>query len=147
LRKLLLDWSQAFDGAPAAAQWTAQWRAAQDLPALRSLAEAFVYGEDCQHWLQRGEDGWQAWLAARQYRTGALAGHAGSGLAGLSLLPHWLPTRWPTLADWLRPGGPVWQGKLARWAHWPAKRPTARLAAKHLRAHGCWRGCCNWRAG
>lgn len=112
LRKLLLDWSQVFDGAPAAAQWTAQWRAAQTLPALRSLAEAFVYGEDCAHWLQRGEDGWQAWLQQGHTAPARWLGMLDQAHAGCALLPPLTADMLAdNLADWLRPGGPVWQGQ------------------------------------
>ncbi|WP_287877361.1 hypothetical protein [Aquitalea sp.] len=112
LRKLLLDWSQAFDGAPAAAEWTAQWRTAQDLPALRKLAEAFVYGEDCQHWLQRGEDGWQAWLKQGASAPARWLGMLGQAQPGCALLPPLgAGMLADNLADWLRPGGPVWQGQ------------------------------------
>ena len=112
LRKLLLDWSQAFDGAPAAAEWTAQWRTAQDLPSLRSLAEAFVYGEDCQHWLQRGEDGWQAWWQQGNTAPARWLAALSQALPGCRLLPALAAdTLAGTLADWLRPGGPVWQGQ------------------------------------
>lgn len=145
LRKLLLDWSQAFDGAPAAAQWTAQWRAAQDLPTLRSLAEAFVYGEDCQHWLQRGEDGWLAWLMQGDTAPARWLRMLDQPLPGCTLLPPLGAGMLAThLADWLRPGGPVWQGQacevsaLAREAdQLPGMlemnlRPRARLLARLL---------------
>ncbi|WP_159875816.1 hypothetical protein [Aquitalea denitrificans] len=112
LRKLLLDWSQAFDGAPAAAQWTAQWRTAQDLPALRKLAEAFVYGEDCQHWLQRGEDGWLDWLMHGDTAPACWLRLLDQAQPGCTLLPPLgAGMLADNLADWLRPGGPVWQGQ------------------------------------
>ncbi|BBF85953.1 hydrogenase maturation factor HoxV [Aquitalea magnusonii] len=145
LRKLLLDWSQAFDGTAAAAEWTAQWRAAQDLPSLRSLAEAFVYGEDCQHWLQRGEDGWLAWLMQGDTAPARWLRMLEQPLPGCTLLPPFGAGMLAAhLADWLRPGGPVWQGQarevsaLAREAaHLPGLleknlRPRARLLARLL---------------
>jgi hypothetical protein len=145
LRKLLLDWSQAFDGQAAAAEWTRQWRAAQNLPALRQLAEAFVYGEDCLQWLQRGEDGWQAWLTQGDTAPARWLRMLDQPLPGCALLPPLGADMLADhLADWLRPGGPVWQGQacevsaLAREAaHLPGMlgknlRPRARLLARLL---------------
>lgn len=142
LRKLLLDWSQAFDGAAAAAHWMAQWRAAQDLPALRSLAEAMVYGEDCGHWLQGGEDGWLAWMQQGATAPARWLQQLDQPLPGCALLPALdAATLASQLADWLRPGGPVWQGQaceasaLAREAeHLPGLLAAGLLARARLLA-------------
>lgn len=112
LRKLLLDWSQAFDGSVAAAHWMAQWRAAPDLPALRTLAEALVYGEDCSQWLQAGEQGWQAWLEQGATAPARWLRMLDQPQPGCTLLPPLVAGMLAdNLADWLRPGGPVWQGQ------------------------------------
>jgi hypothetical protein len=145
LRKLLLDWSQVFDGGPAATHWTAQWRSAQTLPALRALAEDFVYGEDCAHWLQRGETGWQDWLKQGASAPARWLGMLDQAQPGCVLLPPLTAGMLAAnLADWLRPGGPVWQGQacevgaLAREAtSLPGMlarhlRPRARLLARLL---------------
>jgi hypothetical protein len=96
LRKLLLDWSQAFDGAPAAAEWdrTMARRTGPCPPCAawpKPLSTAKTASTGCNAGKTAGRLG-----DSRQYRTGALAGHAGSGLAGLRLLP---PLAADTLAD------------------------------------------------
>ncbi|RQO73125.1 hypothetical protein DBR44_09390 [Aquitalea sp. FJL05] len=112
LRKLLLDWAQAFDGRPADAAWMARWRAARDWPALRALAEDFVYGEDCRHWLQRGEADWQEWLQQGATAPARWLQLLNQPLPACPLLPALDAAALAShLADWLRPGGPVWQGQ------------------------------------
>jgi len=146
LRKLLLDWAQVFDGHAAASHWLTQWRLAQDLPALRALAADYVYREDCDQWLQRGEAGWLEWLATADSAPARWLHGMQRPLPGCALLPALDATRLAgNLADWLRPGGPVWQGQAcevgalaSEAAQLPALladnlRPRARLLARLLK--------------
>jgi len=141
LRKLLLDWPLAFDGAPAEAHWIAAWRAARDMSALAALAQDYVFGLPPSEWLALGESGWLAW--ARQGRSAAARWLTRLAVRqpGCALLPLLQASDLIATADWLRSDGPCWQdqarevGALAREAaHLPGLLAAGHLAQARLLA-------------
>ncbi len=123
LRKLLTDWALAFDGKAAEPAALAAWRAAGSLSALKALAEQHVFGQACDDWLQRSEAGWLDWAAEGRMPAARWLAALTGPERGCALLPPLSAGQLANrLADWIRPGGPVWQGQ---------PRETGALAREH----------------
>ncbi|BEV71637.1 MULTISPECIES: hypothetical protein [unclassified Paludibacterium] len=111
LRKVLLDWSLAFEGAPADPALLEQWRLAQNLPAMAALAEEQVYGMAPATWLGLGLNGWQQWMASARVPVARWLNSLKEADAGCLLLPILNARMLSTLPlAWFDSGSPEWQG-------------------------------------
>ncbi|TDR80100.1 hypothetical protein [Paludibacterium purpuratum] len=143
LRKVLLDWSLAFDGTPAEQQYLAQWRAAQTWPEIAALAEERVFGMAPATWLALGLNGWLDWMGAHRCAVARWLDDLRGADTGCLLLPILnaamlaeLPPQWfdAPAPEWH--GMPCEVGALARESEtlapllYHGQLPRARLLAR-----------------
>ncbi|MBV8048075.1 MAG: hypothetical protein JO171_13025 [Paludibacterium sp.] len=111
LRKVLLDWSLAFDGTPAPQAQLAQWRDAQTLPAMAALAEERVFGMAPATWLSLGLNGWLDWLGAPHSGVARWLNSLRAAETGCLLLPVLDAANLAQLsATWFDAPLPEWRG-------------------------------------
>lgn len=143
IRKVLLDWSLVFDGAPADAEWMARWRQADQLGQLEQLAVDFIFGQNADSWLALAEPGWLDWISRRETAPARWLSSLDAHSRACGFLPEL--NAWALAAQLdgcLQADGPVWNhqpcevGALAREsAQLPSllagqQRSKARLLAR-----------------